>query len=161
MRKESLLGRVINARYGLRGMRLGEASHPGPPVRRRRRVRSSSAQSGEDGQGFLSDVRRAAPSTSLDSTTQLPGQVDGAVSEDEPLIRPNIGRHVLPRMEPDQPSSDAEIVLSATVPASSRALRAARLTAMHSEHGSRVICPSTQVFEPSRCDVSEQVCSVG
>ena len=36
VRKESPLGRVINARYGLRGM-----PHPGPPVRRRRRVRSS------------------------------------------------------------------------------------------------------------------------
>ena len=76
-------------------------------------VRSSSAQSGEDGQGFLSDDRRvgASPSTALDSTTQLPRQVDALLSEDEPLIRPNIGRHVLPRMEPDQPSSDAGNVL--------------------------------------------------
>ena len=73
---------------------------------------------------------------------------------------PNIGRHVLPRMEPDQPSSDTGNVLSATVPASSGASRAAGLTAMPSEHGTRVICPVTQVFEPSRCDVSEQVCSV-
>ena len=114
MRKESLLGRVINARYGLRGMRLGEASHPGPPVRRRRRVRSSSAQSGEDGQGCLSDDRRvgAAPNTALDSTTQLPGQVD-VLSVDDFVIRPNIGRHVVPRMEPGQPSSDAGNVLSA------------------------------------------------
>ena len=51
--------------------------------------------------------------------SQLPGQVDVLLSEDEPLIRPNIGRHVRPRMEPDQLSSDAENVLSATVPASS------------------------------------------
>ena len=100
-------------------------------------MRSPSAQSGEDGQGFLSDVRRAAPSTALDSTTQLPGQVDALLSEDEPLIRPNIGR---------QPSSDAENVLSATVPAPSGALRAAGLTAMPSEHGSRVTCPATQVL---------------
>ena len=75
----------------------------------------------------MSDVRRAAPSTALDSTTQLPGQVDALLSEDEPLIRPNIGRHVLPRMEPD-------------------ALRAAGLTAMPSERGSRVTCSATQVL---------------
>ena len=81
----------------------------------------------------MSDVRRAAPSTALDSTTQLPRQVDALLSEDEPLIRPNIGRHVLPRMEPDQPSSDAENVLSATVPALSGALRAAGLTAIPRE----------------------------
>ena len=68
------------------------------------------------------------------------------LSEDEPLIRPNIGRHVLPRTESDQLSCDAENVLSATVPASSGALRAAGLTAMPSEHGSRVICPATQVL---------------
>ena len=72
-------------------------------------VRSSSAQSDEDGQGFLSDDRRvgASPSTA----TQLPRQVDALLSEDEPLMSPNIGRHVLPRMEPDQPSSDAGNVL--------------------------------------------------
>ena len=39
----------------------------------------------------------------LDSTTQLLGQVDVLLlSEDELLIRPHIGRHVVPRMEPDQ-----------------------------------------------------------
>ena len=59
---------------------------------------------------------------------------------------PNIGRHVLPRMEPDQPSSDTGNVLSATVPASSGASRAAGLTAMPSEHGTRVTCPVTQVL---------------
>ena len=68
------------------------------------------------------------------------------LSEDEPSIRPNIGRHVLLRMEPDQLSSDAENVLSATVPASSGVLRAAGLTAMPSEHGSRVIRPARQVL---------------
>ena len=54
---------------------------------------------------------------------------------------------------------DAKNVLSATIPTSSGVLWAARLTAMPSEHGSRV--SSHTSCEPSRCDVSEKVCTVG
>ena len=68
-------------------------------------------------------------------------QVDVLLSE-EPLIRANIGRPVFLRMEPDQPSSDVGNVLSATVPASSGALRATGC-----EHGSRVTCPVTPVSD--------------
>ena len=125
--------RWTNARRGLRGVRVGEASHP-DPARRRRRVTSLS--SGGDGQGFLSsdDQREVdVPSTVCDPTTQV-SQIRGTqaevVSDDEPLIRPSNGRHVVPRME--HGSADVRDLVvheqpagCATVPASAGALRAA------------------------------------
>ena len=39
---------VRGARYGLRGVRVGEASHPGPPLRRLRRVSSTHQDRGVD-----------------------------------------------------------------------------------------------------------------
>ena len=39
---------VRGARYGLRGMRVGEASHPGPRLRRLRRVSSTHHDRGAD-----------------------------------------------------------------------------------------------------------------
>ena len=134
VKHQELLGFVIKARYGLRGMFIGEASHPGPTARRRRRPRSSSVV---DGWSRLVVFRRG---TVVDPTTQfsqrMRTQVDGP-SDDEPLIRPNSGRHVVPRMEPgqfvdvrdsaahEQPCHDCEV--SATVPDSSRVLCAAGL----------------------------------
>ena len=80
----------VNARYGLRGVRVGEASNPGPVQTRQ--------------------ARR--------SQTLIPvAQVDVS-SEEEVLVRPNRGRHVVPRIHGEVP---------ATVPASSDALLAAGL----------------------------------
>ena len=39
---------VRGARYGLRGVRVGEASHSGPPLRRLRRVSSTHHDRGAD-----------------------------------------------------------------------------------------------------------------
>ena len=112
--------------YGLRGVRIGEASHPGPSARRRRRVRSSSAQDHPSGPDptLLDDLERDLVS------------VDA--SEDEPLVRPNTGRHVVARMEVsvhdelpcrdtvrDDQSADTADIETLTVAASPRALVAA------------------------------------
>ena len=53
-RDDAVRTRVINARYGLHGVRVGEASRPGATAKRRRRVGLSSVQSCVDGQGFVS-----------------------------------------------------------------------------------------------------------
>ena len=106
------------------GCRVGEASNPGPG-RRRRRVSSSRAQSCEDGQGLLLmhnqrevHVPQYGVGPEWRSCRSMRDTPVDALSDNEPLIRPNNGRH--PRMEPVQPSPGD---LSATVPASSGALR--------------------------------------
>ena len=75
--------------YDLREVRIGEASHPGPSAKRRRRVRSSRGRDCECGPDptLLDDLER-----------DLAVSVD-ASSEDEPLIRPNNGRRFVPRMK--------------------------------------------------------------
>ena len=83
-----------DALHGLRGVRVGEASHPGP--RRRRRVRSSSVESSWSGpdRTLLDDCERLLAS-GLERTVGT--QIDVS-SDDEPLLRPRSGRHVVPRM---------------------------------------------------------------
>ena len=83
------------------------------------------------------------PSTELDPSAQLLRMRDtpvDALSDNELLIRPNNGRQVVPRMEPVLPSPGD---LSATVPASSGALRAAGAMggAMQSVIGGRRAVP--------------------
>ena len=68
---------VRNSRCCLRGVRLGEASHPGPPGRRSR-------NSAEE---LLDNLERE-----LDFE-----------SDDEPLVRPTIGRNVVPRISTGEP----------------------------------------------------------
>ena len=87
------------------------------------------------------------PSSELDPSVQLSRRRDtpvDALSDNEPLIRPNNGRQVVPRMEPVQPSPGD---LSATVPASSGVLRAAGAMggAMQSVIGGRANLPSAEV----------------
>ena len=84
-----------DALYGLRGVRVGEASHPGP--RRRRRVRSSSVESSWSGpdRTLLDDFERDLLASGLERTVGT--QIDVS-SDDEPLLRPSSGRHVVPRM---------------------------------------------------------------
>ena len=69
--------RAVNALYGYRGVRVGEACHPGPKHKRRRRV----AESSEDGGSGLvptqlDDVEQdlAVPGTEIDmSVNSLQG----------------------------------------------------------------------------------------
>ena len=99
------------------------------------------------------------PSTQLDPSAQLLRMRDtpiNALSDNEPLIRPNNGRQVVPRMEPVQPSPGD---LSATVPASSGALRAAG--AMGGAINSPILpCGRPAEFQPGqeqvRCASVEQ-----
>ena len=72
-----LMSRRACARYGLRGVRVGEASHPGPR------------------QG----VRRAAsvPEDVLDDLEAALTRIDSSATDDEPLVRPSSGRNVVPR----------------------------------------------------------------
>ena len=85
----------MDALYGLRGVRVGEASHPGPT--RRRRVRSSSVESSWSGpdRTLLDDFERDLLASGLERTAGT--QIDVS-SDDEPLLRPSSGRHVVPRM---------------------------------------------------------------
>ena len=88
---------VWHSRYGLRGVRLGEASNPGPPGRH---------------------IRDSAEET-LDN---LERELTLVESDDEPLVRPTTGRKVVPRISAGEPilvQSDS----LATVPASPRALQ--------------------------------------
>ena len=84
--------------YRHRGVRVGEASHPGPISRRRRRVSPSSAEISQ----------QSAPDPILDDLEQdLGTQVD--VSSDEVLFtRPNCGRHVVPRIFDASPGATRE-----------------------------------------------------
>ena len=89
------------------------------------------------------------PSAELDPSAQLSrmrGTPVDALSDSGPLIRPNSGRQVVPRMEPVQPSPGD---LSATVPASS-ALWAAGVMggAMQSAIGGPV--PSVEFYQQAR-----------
>ena len=114
---------------GLCGVRIGEASHPGPSARRRRRVRSSRARDNEsDPDPTLDDLERDDVAVSVDTSP-----------EDEPVARPKNGRHVVPRMEErvheemadtdnvldDQIANIADSELCPTVVASPRVLFAA------------------------------------
>ena len=56
----------LSARYGLRAVRVGEASHPGPPVRRMRRL----------------VLRNGSPRSATRAT-----QVDSETDDDRPLVR--------------------------------------------------------------------------
>ena len=77
--------------YGLRGVRVGEASHPGPPD-----------HTPED---ILSDLE--AVLTRIDS------------SDEEALVRPTIGRHVIRKVREEQ----SRLVPSDAEPAASSAHR--------------------------------------
>ena len=80
--------------YGYRGVRVGEASHPGPNPRRRRRVSSSRAD--------ISQQSAPDPTLLDDLEQDLGTQVD--VSPDKVLaMRPNCGRHVVPRTSDASP----------------------------------------------------------
>ena len=88
---------VRNSWYGFRGVRLGEASNPGPPGQR---------------------VRDSAEEV-LDS---LERELTLIESDDEPLVRAATGRNVVPRIHAREPSVVHSDSL-ATVPASPRALQ--------------------------------------
>ena len=80
-----------HSRYGLRGVRLGEASNPGPPGRH---IRDSAEE-------VLDNLER---------------ELTLVESDDEPLVRPTTGRNVVPRISAGEPillQSDS----LATVPA--------------------------------------------
>ena len=69
---------VRNARYGFRGVRVGEASNPGPPqTRRRTRVIEESE----------------------DMIARLEHDLTIIDSDDEPLVRGGSDRNVVPRLE--------------------------------------------------------------
>ena len=70
---------VRNSRYGLRGIRVGEASHPGPHGRRTRDVSDA----------VLDNLER---------------ELRLIESDDEPLIRSTSGRNVVPRISSGEPS---------------------------------------------------------
>ena len=81
-RDDAVRTRVINARFEFRGVRVGEASHPSPTARRRRRVRSSSSCGNCQGV-FSSDDQREVdvPCTVVDPTTQATRSVRGTQVE--------------------------------------------------------------------------------
>ena len=74
---------------------MGEASHPGPPSRRSR----------DSAEELLNNLEREL----------------NFESDDEPLVRPTIGRNVVPRIGAGEPILEHNDSL-ATVPASPRAL---------------------------------------
>ena len=61
--------RVVNARYGLRGVRVGEASHPGPASKRRRtqKMRALPWSWDSDDESSSEDVHRP---TQVDSDSE-------------------------------------------------------------------------------------------
>ena len=64
-RDDAVRTRVINARYGLRGVRVGEASHPGPASKRRRTHRLRALQRSIDSDGeSSSDMGMPIPTPS-------------------------------------------------------------------------------------------------
>ena len=67
----------MNSRYGLRGVRVGEASHPGPASRRRRmqRLRGVPWSWDSDDASSSDDIHR-------------PTQVDSDSEDGQPLVRP-------------------------------------------------------------------------
>ena len=79
-----------DARYGLRGIRVGEASNPGPT----RRIRDPSE-------------------AVIDSLERELTMVD---SDEEPLVRPSVGRNVIPRLFPAVPSEQCATVVEASHP---------------------------------------------
>ena len=97
--------RRVVSRCGLRGVRVGEASHPGP--RRRRWVRSSSAESSWSGpdRALRDDSERDLLDLDVVRTV---GEVD-ASSDNEPLMRPSSGRHVVPRRGEKEFNQVAEV----------------------------------------------------
>ena len=64
----------MDALYGLRGVRVGEASHPGPEQ----------------------EVFRV-PEDVLDDLEAALTRIDSSGSDDEPLVRPPSGKNVMPR----------------------------------------------------------------
>ena len=69
--------RIVNSRYGLRGVRVGEASQPGPASKRRRtqRMRSVPWSWDSDGESSSDDIHR-------------PTEVDSDSEDEQPLVRP-------------------------------------------------------------------------
>ena len=155
-----------DALYGLRGVRVGEASHPGP--RRRRLVRSSSVESSWCGpdRTLLDDFERDLLASGLERAAGT--QID-ASSDDEPLMRPSSGRHVVPRMsERDHGESLDNQVAPSAIDISPRGLHAGgsghrRRLVVEVAPGvvdaSAVALPSSHVIpdEESDCDASVPV----
>ena len=94
--------------WGLRGVRVGEASHPGPRLSRRIRIhRSRSRSVGRVGGGLEerppSRVSEGSvpPTLSVLAVAPQPIEVviqDSGSSDGEPLVRPNDGRDVVPKI---------------------------------------------------------------
>ena len=61
--------RTLNSRYGLRGVRVGEASHPGPASKRRRTQRFTALQRSRDSGGESSSDDILGP-TQVDSDSK-------------------------------------------------------------------------------------------
>ena len=64
--------RTVNYRYGLRGVRVGEASPPGPASRRRRTQRLRALQRLWDSDSESDDVTREATQVGSDSEDSQP-----------------------------------------------------------------------------------------
>ena len=127
--------RIVNSRYGLRGVRVGEASHPGPASKRRRTQRLRGVPWSWDSDG-----------------ESRPTQVDSD-SEDESLVRPvrvppdvvealehNLCEGCLDPATTQLSSTVLASVVPTTVPASPGAFREVhRVAAVPPRFGRRVV----------------------
>ena len=83
--------RAVHARYGLRGVRVGEASHPGPASKRRRtqKISASPWSWDSDDESSSEDIHR-------------PTQVDSDLEDEQPLVRPvRVPSNVVEALEHD------------------------------------------------------------
>ena len=81
------------ARYGLRAIRVGEASHPGPASRRRRteRLRALQRSMDSDGESDFDDDAMAGPTqVHSESGSRVAARRLVIVSQDVPVVPPEI-----------------------------------------------------------------------
>ena len=109
--------RTMSARYGLRGVRIGEVSHPGPPsLRRLRRRRSAPFEISSDEEPLmLSTARNMVPRVagvdSVPAATQIETRVS---SEDELAVPSTIPASPAPVRDKLQPASVPSTVFAST-----------------------------------------------
>ena len=178
--------RAVNALYGYRGVRVGEASHPGPKNKRRRRVAESSEDSGSGLVPTLLDEQDSAvPYTEIDMTVgdslqgvSVPREVIRALEEDLCCL-PRASRRVVlapqspegtpqsvhDRRDPVSPTggqaelSAPSVYAPPTIPASSGAVR--RLVLVHNSQDVRSIAPVTDMTMVDTEDVPTPATSTG
>ena len=73
----STIVRILNSRYGLRSVRVGEASNPGPGSKRRRSLRLRALQRSMD-----SDSESSSDEQPLMQSTSVPPDVLSALEHD-------------------------------------------------------------------------------